>query len=233
MRRALGGPLARQVRTSVSSSLVETSRLRLLFPRCRTPRSRLQRHKTTDAACKSAAAVFCSRNESPLTVRTVGERMNKIDRRRPESEMEATVNSVRLGARLRLARQMRGMTLKALADAANCSESLLSKIENGKASPSLPMLHRLVEALGHQYRLDVRGCRRRRGHRVPRRHAPADRARSAAARRRHLARTRHPLFAGPSAPVQHPSYREGRRKRRADPACRRGGRLCACRTRSS
>jgi transcriptional regulator with XRE-family HTH domain len=54
----------------------------------------------------------------------------------------------RLSVRLRLARQLRGMTLKAVADAAGCSESLLSKIENGKASPSLPMLHRLVEALG-------------------------------------------------------------------------------------
>lgn len=54
----------------------------------------------------------------------------------------------RLGTRLRLARQTRGLTLKALADEANCSESLLSKIENGKASPSLPMLHRLVKVLG-------------------------------------------------------------------------------------
>jgi transcriptional regulator with XRE-family HTH domain len=53
----------------------------------------------------------------------------------------------RLSTRLRLARQMRGMTLRATADAAGCSESLLSKIENGKASPSLPMLHRLVQAL--------------------------------------------------------------------------------------
>ncbi|UVK54792.1 cupin domain-containing protein [Mesorhizobium sp. AR02] len=73
--------------------------------------------------------------------------MNKIDRRRSESEMDATVNAARLGTRLRLARQMRGMTLKTLAAGANCSESLLSKIENGKASPSLPMLHRLVEVL--------------------------------------------------------------------------------------
>ncbi|WP_352997640.1 cupin domain-containing protein [Mesorhizobium sp. M1273] len=73
--------------------------------------------------------------------------MNKIDRRRPESETDATVNAARLGTRLRLARQTRGMTLKRLAAAANCSESLLSKIENGKASPSLPMLHRLVEVL--------------------------------------------------------------------------------------
>lgn len=53
-----------------------------------------------------------------------------------------------ISGRLRLARQMRGMTLKALAETAGCSESLLSKIENGKATPSLPMLHRLVQALG-------------------------------------------------------------------------------------
>ena len=56
--------------------------------------------------------------------------------------------SERLSARLRMARQMRGMTLKVLADAAGCSESLLSKIENGKTYPSLPMLHRLVQSLG-------------------------------------------------------------------------------------
>jgi transcriptional regulator with XRE-family HTH domain len=57
------------------------------------------------------------------------------------------VSSSRLSIRLRLARQIRGMTLKSVADAAGCSESLLSKIENGKATPSLPMLHRLVLAL--------------------------------------------------------------------------------------
>ena len=56
--------------------------------------------------------------------------------------------SERLSARLRQARQLRGMTLKVLADAASCSESLLSKIENAKAYPSLPMLNRLVQALG-------------------------------------------------------------------------------------
>ena len=52
-----------------------------------------------------------------------------------------------LSARLRQARRMRGMTLKVLAEAAGCSESLLSKIENGKAYPSLPMLSRLVRVL--------------------------------------------------------------------------------------
>lgn len=71
--------------------------------------------------------------------------MNKIDRRQPEAAGDATH---RLGTRLKLARQMRGMTLKAVSLAANCSESLLSKVENGRAAPSLPMLHRIVEALG-------------------------------------------------------------------------------------
>ena len=63
-----------------------------------------------------------------------------------DSEGSQTVSGV--SVRLRLARQTRGLTLKALADAAQCSESLLSKYENGKAIPSLPMLHRLVQALG-------------------------------------------------------------------------------------
>jgi len=74
--------------------------------------------------------------------------MNKVDIAKSFSNADAAAGARRLGARLKLARQVRGLTLKALSDAAHCSESLLSKIENGKASPSLPMLHRLVEALG-------------------------------------------------------------------------------------
>lgn len=54
----------------------------------------------------------------------------------------------RIGTRLRLARRLRGLKLKQLADLAGCSESLLSKYENGKATPSLPMLHRLARELG-------------------------------------------------------------------------------------
>ncbi len=49
--------------------------------------------------------------------------------------------------RLRLARKLKGLTLKALANRAGCSESLLSKFENGRATPSLPMLHRIVREL--------------------------------------------------------------------------------------
>lgn len=61
---------------------------------------------------------------------------------------EADPTAGQLAPRLRSARQKRNLTLRALADAAGCSESLLSKIENGKATPSLPMLHRLATALG-------------------------------------------------------------------------------------
>jgi len=52
------------------------------------------------------------------------------------------------GKRLRHARRVKGLRLKQLADAVGCSESLLSKIENDKASPSLQMLHKIVGQLG-------------------------------------------------------------------------------------
>ncbi|MFD9902110.1 cupin domain-containing protein [Mesorhizobium sp. UC22_110] len=53
----------------------------------------------------------------------------------------------RVGIKLKLARQTKGLTLKELARRSRCSESLLSKAENGKALPSLPLIHRLVRVL--------------------------------------------------------------------------------------
>ncbi len=52
-----------------------------------------------------------------------------------------------LGLRIRHGRLVLGLTLKQVADAAGCSESMLSKIERGQATPSLPALHRLAIAL--------------------------------------------------------------------------------------
>jgi transcriptional regulator with XRE-family HTH domain len=52
-----------------------------------------------------------------------------------------------LGVRLRHARLVAGLTLRQLAQKAACSESLISKLEHGAASPSLAMLHRLAAAL--------------------------------------------------------------------------------------
>ena len=61
----------------------------------------------------------------------------------PSHELSPT----ELGLRLRMARRTKGWTMKQLATSAGCSESLLSKIENGKNLPSLPLLHRLVQVL--------------------------------------------------------------------------------------
>ena len=52
-----------------------------------------------------------------------------------------------IGTRLRHARLTRGFRLKDVANAAGCSEGLVSKIENNKLEPSLHVLHKLCEAL--------------------------------------------------------------------------------------
>jgi transcriptional regulator with XRE-family HTH domain len=54
----------------------------------------------------------------------------------------------RPGPRLKHARLSRGYTMKQLAETAGCSESLISKIEKGRLSPSLSILHKLASALG-------------------------------------------------------------------------------------
>jgi transcriptional regulator with XRE-family HTH domain len=71
-------------------------------------------------------------------------------RRKPRShKIETGVpKEVRIGARLKHARMVRGFTLKKVADAAKCSESFVSKLENDKANPSFTMLHRLTAILG-------------------------------------------------------------------------------------
>jgi transcriptional regulator with XRE-family HTH domain len=66
---------------------------------------------------------------------------------RPMSSSSNELSAKELGLRVRLARKTKGWTMKQLAEATGCSESLLSKIENGKNLPSLPLLHRLVQLL--------------------------------------------------------------------------------------
>jgi transcriptional regulator with XRE-family HTH domain len=55
---------------------------------------------------------------------------------------------VRIGPKLKQVRLLKGLTMRDLAREAGCSESLLSKIENDKANPSLTTLHRIAMALG-------------------------------------------------------------------------------------
>ena len=61
---------------------------------------------------------------------------------------------------IRHARMVRGFTLKKVADAGECSESFISKLENDKASPSFTMLHRLPAILGANVAA-LFGCGRR------------------------------------------------------------------------
>lgn len=58
------------------------------------------------------------------------------------------IEEINFGQRLRNARKLQGLNLEGLADMAGCSISLLSKIENGKVSPTIPMLRRVARALG-------------------------------------------------------------------------------------
>jgi mannose-6-phosphate isomerase-like protein (cupin superfamily) len=55
--------------------------------------------------------------------------------------------AIRLGLRIRHARMSKGMKLRDVARKANCSESLMSRIENDKVQPSLSVLHRIAVAL--------------------------------------------------------------------------------------
>lgn len=54
---------------------------------------------------------------------------------------------IRLGQALRSAREERGLTQDALADAADVSKKYISNIERGKCNPSYDILYRLVSAL--------------------------------------------------------------------------------------
>lgn len=54
---------------------------------------------------------------------------------------------VRIGMRLKHARLSKGYTLQQLADIVQCSESMISKVENDKLRPSIAMLHRFSQAL--------------------------------------------------------------------------------------
>lgn len=64
-----------------------------------------------------------------------------------KSEMTSSSGLDGIGSRLRHARLTKRLRLVDIAEQVGCSESMLSKIECGKAIPSLGMLHRVAAAL--------------------------------------------------------------------------------------
>jgi transcriptional regulator with XRE-family HTH domain len=65
-----------------------------------------------------------------------------------ESPRLPTARDLQIGARVRHARIVAGIRMRELARKIGCAESSISKIESGHVVPSLPMLQRIVEALG-------------------------------------------------------------------------------------
>lgn len=57
-------------------------------------------------------------------------------------------DDLQIGARVKHARILAGIRMRELAERVGCTESQISKIESGRVIPSVPMLQRLVEALG-------------------------------------------------------------------------------------
>jgi len=53
----------------------------------------------------------------------------------------------RVGLKMKHMRLLKGLTLKKLASLAHCSESMLSRVENGSANPSIKTMHRVALAL--------------------------------------------------------------------------------------
>lgn len=58
-----------------------------------------------------------------------------------------SVDAPKFGVKLRFARKLKGLKLSEVAAASGCSESLISKIENDQATPSVTLLHRLAQTL--------------------------------------------------------------------------------------
>lgn len=64
------------------------------------------------------------------------------------SDVGASARGLQLATRLRHTRLVKNLRLRDVAERSGLSESLISKFENSKATPSLNTLHRLAQVLG-------------------------------------------------------------------------------------
>ncbi len=77
-------------------------------------------------------------NKGPIASNSPARRLLAVD----------SLQDMRFGGRLKAVRIARRLRLKEIAEKVGCSVSIISKIENNKAVPSLTLLHRLVGVLG-------------------------------------------------------------------------------------
>jgi len=66
---------------------------------------------------------------------------------RQRASNSASEQNDRLGANIKALRLIKGLKLRDLSGRVGCSESMISKIENGAALPSVTVLHKIVAAL--------------------------------------------------------------------------------------
>ncbi|WP_341678082.1 cupin domain-containing protein [Niveibacterium sp. SC-1] len=64
-----------------------------------------------------------------------------------DDNADPKLEELQIGGRLKHARILQGMRMRELAERVGCAESMISKIESGKTTPSIVMLQRLVTAL--------------------------------------------------------------------------------------
>lgn len=69
-----------------------------------------------------------------------------MDEQPPPRQVATTAE--RMGATLRHMRKVQGKTLRSIAERVGCSVSMLSKLELGRATPSLDLLAKLAEEMG-------------------------------------------------------------------------------------
>ena len=112
---------------------------------------------TTGTQQKSSPVTPVEDNARQKTLAKRGAASKAVIKPRPRASKATPTNNVatgepqfvgpHIGRRIRNLRHITGLTLKDLADRTLCSESMLSKVENGKAQVSLTLLHRIVHSL--------------------------------------------------------------------------------------
>lgn len=105
--------------------------------------------KRSPAKTPSAANAKRSKPpQPPARARAPAQAQSRRPAKPAAAAADRTPIDLQVGARLKHARQLAGIRMRELAAKVGCTEGMISKIENARVMPSLPMLQRLVEALG-------------------------------------------------------------------------------------